>query len=96
MRLHLLPLLAALPALLSLRGCETLSTASAVDTRPRLAHVPESVMRDCDPATYIPAGASEDMRYRLWGQDRQTLADCRALNVAKGAAIRAYQGQGTK
>lgn len=96
MRRHLVGLLAAAPALLFLSGCGTLSTASAVDTRPRLAHVPESVMRDCDPATYIPAGADQDVRYRLWGQDRQALADCRALNAAKGAVIRAYQGQETK
>ncbi len=51
-------------------------------------------MRDCDPATYIPAGADEDVQYRLWGQDRKALEDCQALNAAKGAAIRAYQGQG--
>lgn len=53
-------------------------------------------MQDCRPAGFIPEGASADGLWRLWGADRQALADCAALNEAKREAIRALQSQGAE
>jgi hypothetical protein len=48
-------------------------------------------MADCREASYIPPNTMRDDEYRLWGQDRKALADCRALNAAKAATITALQ-----
>lgn len=87
-------LLLALPVLLSLKGCETLSTAS--DAEAKSPHVSASVMRNCAIPVLIPAGASRPTEYRLWAQDREALVDCGALNAAKGRTITALTGQGAE
>ncbi|WP_429925041.1 hypothetical protein ACQY1H_06680 [Agrobacterium vitis] len=49
-------------------------------------------MADCAGPAFIPAGADREKEYRLWGQDRKALVDCRALNTAKADTINALQG----
>jgi hypothetical protein len=49
-------------------------------------------MADCREAAFIPPKTQREDEYRLWGQDRQALADCRALNAAKAATINAFKG----
>ncbi|MBF2715740.1 hypothetical protein [Agrobacterium vitis] len=58
----------------------------------RKPNVSAAVMADCAELAYIPAGVDRDDEYRLWGQDRKALADCRALNAAKAATINSLQG----
>ena len=81
--------------MLSLKGCETLSTPSAQPTADRKATVSAGIMADCMAPVFIPAGADREKEYRLWGQDRKALVDCRALNAAKANTINALQGDGT-
>lgn len=50
-------------------------------------------MRGCVDPVLIPAGTDRNAEYRLWGRDRQALADCKALDAAKGRTIMALTGQ---
>ncbi|MCL6708610.1 hypothetical protein M8R20_16575 [Pseudomonas sp. R2.Fl] len=52
--------------------------------------------RDCQAPVAIPPGLGREEGWRLWGQDRQALVDCGALNAAKAQAIEALEGQGAK
>ena len=69
---------------------------SAVDEGRALAHVSESVKRDCAPLVVIPPGTTREDEWVLWGRDRQAFVDCRALNAAKGVAIEALERQVAK
>jgi len=93
-RIALAALVLSLPALLSLKGCETLSTPS--DAEPRTAHVSASIRQGCADPVFIPAGIDRNAEYRLWGQDRIALVDCKQRDAAKGKAIDALTGQGAE
>ncbi|MUO27412.1 hypothetical protein BBL01_005395 [Agrobacterium vitis] len=65
---------------------------SAPPSHDRRPNVSAAVMAECPNLTFIPADVDRDDEYRLWGQDRKALADCRALNAAKAAIINSLQG----
>ncbi|MCM2472171.1 hypothetical protein HGO38_01600 [Rhizobium sp. CG5] len=44
----------------------------------------------------IPKGVGQDDQWRLWGQDRRALADCKQRDAAKAAVIAAFETQGAR
>ncbi|MFB9911378.1 hypothetical protein [Rhizobium paknamense] len=81
-----LALMAAVAACLS--GCAARSTlsGSADDRRPTTS---ASVLADCASPVEIPRDPPPDLQHQLWAADRLALADCKALNRAKGRALAA-------
>ncbi len=65
-----------------------------VASEARSAHAGASLTADCADLVEIPADASQDDEYRLWGRDRANFAECRAMNRAKAETIKALQQQG--
>lgn len=68
----------------------------SVASEPRSAHASVSLKAACADPVLIPPDPRDEEQWRLWGQDRAALAQCKAMNAAKAAALDALEGQGTR
>lgn len=50
-----------------------------------------AVMQGCADPVSVPRAAGQDDQWRLWSADRRALEECKRLDTAKAATIRAMQ-----
>lgn len=82
-------ILLALP--LFLGACQSTSTRSVSVIAP-IAKIPDTLLGECKDPVEIPERNLKSTEVaKLWGQDRQSLADCRDDKHAENLAVRVQQ-----